>query len=794
MSVNLSRLDVDQDKLKDLFNKTQDNFDELENQANDSEQKLDQLDNTKASRSEMQSADNNLAQQIDVERKRINSLASLPEGSTTGDAELQDIRIGADGRSYPTAGEAVRSQARYLDSSKVEEDFQYLESDKGDQIKSLMNASGHIQSFESGYVHYEIDISANDELLYTGTAPSTTFPALVFLDNDRSVLGSYPNPITTEKIVNYEIDLPSNCTILVINTHVQTQCILSKRHYGGYKDKVKLQLDKLINQVNDCTSTNFNQDVQLRQRARNYTDNEPINLSIIKDYLWDSLNHTTFYFSGSEYTELRVNPGEIYYISGYVYSSANLYPLYAVYNEDMSEVLETYGEASTPYNNYKLIIPPEGARLIVNGNRANPISIKKEIYIELLDLINNKLDKIYEYEDQELEIITGLVGINGGADMPDIGCHANYPVKPNDRIRVTGYAWSSNNYYPAYAFLSSAGQVVSYFGDPSTQYTDTEVVVPDGADEILINGTTNATSAQLRLAIYKELTLDEKLDKQISEYITPVVSDLNLKLQDTQYELECSEQRILKLEKLNDFVWNNFDKAYFVFVIDDANEHLPPTYDLFHAKSVPLSAAVVINNLNKVYTNINPDETRTIKDILDLLVSDGGEVLAHYTGNLADEGYSDGSHEFLTSKSDWDSRTRDVKRTLESNGFEIRGIIRADYSQVNSATGEIYCRKYFDYSDNLGKSTQYSISRKFFSSFETIEDAKTYIDQKSSLPGIYPFCLHGTEPVASIDNLSTLIDYIQTKGDAVEISTYSKVFDKIGTNRLEKLILNLGSA
>lgn len=48
---------------------------------------------------------------------RMNTFTELEEGSTTGDAELQDIRTGADGKKYSTAGEAVRKQISAINSN-----------------------------------------------------------------------------------------------------------------------------------------------------------------------------------------------------------------------------------------------------------------------------------------------------------------------------------------------------------------------------------------------------------------------------------------------------------------------------------------------------------------------------------------------------------------------------------------------------------------------------------------------------------------------------------------------------
>lgn len=51
-------------------------------------------------------------EELAVERARIDSLSKLQEGSTTGDAELIDARVGANGKVYTNVGSSIREQIK----------------------------------------------------------------------------------------------------------------------------------------------------------------------------------------------------------------------------------------------------------------------------------------------------------------------------------------------------------------------------------------------------------------------------------------------------------------------------------------------------------------------------------------------------------------------------------------------------------------------------------------------------------------------------------------------------------
>lgn len=102
-------------------------------------------------------------QALSVERERIDNIVALPEGSTTGDAELLDIRVGADGVTYGSAGDAVRGQLSGL-CGEVSDIFTVTQSlnlfDINSVTQGRLNVStGQVDTRDNNFVSDFIEIT-----------------------------------------------------------------------------------------------------------------------------------------------------------------------------------------------------------------------------------------------------------------------------------------------------------------------------------------------------------------------------------------------------------------------------------------------------------------------------------------------------------------------------------------------------------------------------------------------------------------------------------------------------------
>lgn len=156
----------------------------------------------------------NLQAQIDIESARIDSIIALPDGSTTADAELIDIRIGTDGKSYSSAGDAVRGQIGIL------ADF-------------LSEIYGHFTTEQNGYLtEYNTYAGYNVHSVSTTimeSAPNITYKykgkggysavSAIFFDTNKAIIDTYKVDTAGEYA---NITTPSNTAYVIFSSYAST--------------------------------------------------------------------------------------------------------------------------------------------------------------------------------------------------------------------------------------------------------------------------------------------------------------------------------------------------------------------------------------------------------------------------------------------------------------------------------------------------------------------------------------------------------------------------------------------
>ena len=143
--------------------------------------------------SEYNEVSQNLAQkaqqtELNIERARIDNLTALPEGSTIGDAELMDIRVGADGNTYNNAGDAIRGQVSKLNETlkKTKDDVFHEVYNYGEPTLKHIQTNGNITANSNKNVCFATPILALKGSKITVDSPDYKFQ-LALYDKDTDL-------------------------------------------------------------------------------------------------------------------------------------------------------------------------------------------------------------------------------------------------------------------------------------------------------------------------------------------------------------------------------------------------------------------------------------------------------------------------------------------------------------------------------------------------------------------------------------------------------------------------------
>lgn len=197
-----------------------------------------------------------LLSEVGLLSARINNLAKLEPGSTTGDAELRDIRIGYDGTEYENAGEAVRGQVGSLSENLGYTNDSVIEFLKGaERIVKTNWTQGRIDKNTGNFGISGSEIVTDyiqchgDEIIIKTLKPNYTIYKFKYdLDGTyiESDIGNYPKLRITNDGYKYrfqansinsvEIPTPENITsIVTINENLNLPYALKNQFWDNKK-------------------------------------------------------------------------------------------------------------------------------------------------------------------------------------------------------------------------------------------------------------------------------------------------------------------------------------------------------------------------------------------------------------------------------------------------------------------------------------------------------------------------------------------------------------------------------
>lgn len=338
--------------------------------------------------------DSSIKNDIQIQKSRIDSFTSLKEGSTTGDAELADGRIGNNGVTYNNIGGAIRNQAKNVMCNNIASKTFTISSTTTSMMIELA-----FELYKGQQV--EIYIQADDSVL----SNSATIGVGIQETNDTYVDGVLNIPTNTWSTLTYNNDVKK------IRAWIDASMILSTGNITltiRHKDNIFNQIDKLNNKT----------DKMCYYLYGNNNDNDIETIFKIIDINLTSNNQTSDY--NCRYHDVQLEKGEKLYVyvqddNGILNASGIIY--FGMYDAD-----DNYNEnilSTTPNTENMCVLDAKMTSLVVFihardilgiGNIAIKLSktpFKKNLEERLssLEAVINKVGKGTDLKGQTMSII-----------------------------------------------------------------------------------------------------------------------------------------------------------------------------------------------------------------------------------------------------------------------------------------------------------------------------------------------------------------------------------------------------
>ena len=335
------------------------------------------------------------------------------------------------------------------------------------------------------------------------------------------------------------------------------------------------------------------------------------------------------------------------------------------------------------------------------------------------------------------------------------GLHDDYIGEKEDITRITPILFKDDN----------DNVVGSAMGGTYSDGEDgIELTVPDGATKMYVTCTNFHVCS-----VQKKLVMNNEQFNQIKSMQDTLLNSL-----DSNYEDY----------KRDPILYDEFDKAYITFVDEGANDDIDKVADLFISENVPLSFATYPENL----LNVASDMTETRLDVALRIQESGGEILAR-NYQVATQDKLDNNeflYEYFVS-----TRQRMTNMGLNVNGIILTG--GKDQVKDSPKTAR-WVYSTYNYSDSYGE--QYTSPEGFSSVYNrwggkdassfnsNAQSIKEYIDEVIQNKGWAVFGFQGLSDFDA-ETMIEVLDYIKSKGSAIEITTYRAMYNKFARKESE---------